>query len=296
MELVSIVMPTYNHADYIGKALDSVIAQSYKNWECIVVNNHSVDNTVEIVESYRDPRIRLFNFSNHGVIAASRNYGIRQAAGELVAFLDSDDIWYSDKLSECLLKIGEGYDLVCHGEKWTSRRSTRDVYYGPGRRATAGMLLFQGNCISTSAVVVSRKYLIRLDGFCEHADMVTAEDYDLWLRLAEAGVRIGFINKLLGEYNIHGDNLSGSVIRNMQAVMQVVKTGYSRIPNKHILYRLLMIRRIAIVYYSGARGLSDTARFSAAWPYYFKAWLHWPFYLRLYAGMLLNLLRYRVND
>ena len=72
----SIVIPTYNHGHLIKRCLDSIVAQTYIHWEAIVVNNYSNDNTVEIVESYRDPRIRLVNNANHGIIAVSRNKGI----------------------------------------------------------------------------------------------------------------------------------------------------------------------------------------------------------------------------
>src|SRR3990167_9298210 len=114
--LISVVIPTYNHAKYLHIALESVIKQSFSNWEVIVVNNYSEDNTIDVVEAFQDQRIHLVNFRNHGVIGASRNEGLRHAHGEFVAFLDSDDIWYPEKLSHCLAVLHEGYDLVCHNE------------------------------------------------------------------------------------------------------------------------------------------------------------------------------------
>ena len=96
--LVSVIMPTYNHGRYIGEAIDSVIAQSYSNWELIIVNNYSSDDTGTVVSSYTDTRISIFNFSNSGIVARSRNYGISIARGAYVAFLDSDDIWLPRKL------------------------------------------------------------------------------------------------------------------------------------------------------------------------------------------------------
>ena len=94
----SVIIPTYNPGHLIGRCLSSVIAQTFQAWEAIVVNNYSQDNTIEVVEGFRDERVRLFNFSNKGVIAASRNEGIRQAGGDFIAFLDSDDWWYPKKL------------------------------------------------------------------------------------------------------------------------------------------------------------------------------------------------------
>ncbi|MBL0209044.1 MAG: glycosyltransferase family 2 protein [Propionivibrio sp.] len=123
MPLVSVVVPTYNHAQFIGHALASVCAQTFTNWEAIVVNNFSTDDTESIVASMVDPRISLVSFANNGVIAASRNHGVGLARGEFVAFLDSDDCWYPHKLERCLKMMTLGYDLVCHGELWVRSES-----------------------------------------------------------------------------------------------------------------------------------------------------------------------------
>src|SRR5262245_23810861 len=90
---VTVVIPTYNCADLLRQALASVVTQTRSDWEAIVVNNASTDNTLVAVAACRDPRIRVIEFRNQGVIAASRNRGITEAQGEWVAFLDSDDLW-----------------------------------------------------------------------------------------------------------------------------------------------------------------------------------------------------------
>ena len=101
MTRVSVVVPTYNHARFIGDALRSVVAQTFGDWEAVVVNNFSTDDTVDVVRGIGDPRIRLVDFANHGIIAAGRNEGIRLATGDYVAFLDSDDAWHPGKLERC---------------------------------------------------------------------------------------------------------------------------------------------------------------------------------------------------
>ena len=110
---VSIIIPTYNKGEYIGKCLQSVIDQTFTDWEAIIVNNFSEDNTVDIVKGFNEPRFHLINFKNHGVIAASRNRGIRSAKGKYIAFLDSDDWWYPKKL-EIVLKYFNKADVVYH--------------------------------------------------------------------------------------------------------------------------------------------------------------------------------------
>src|SRR3989304_8476363 len=96
--LVSVIMPTYNHARFIGEAIGSVLNQTYPNLELIIIDNYSEDNTEEIVSSYKNQRVKYFKFRNHGVIAASRNYGMRHAQGDYIAFLDSDDLWEPTKI------------------------------------------------------------------------------------------------------------------------------------------------------------------------------------------------------
>ena len=101
-ELVSVIIPTYNHANFLSKTLKSVINQTYSNWEAIVIDNHSKDNTDEVVAKFKDSRIILYKIKNNGIIAKSRNLGIEHANGKWIAFLDADDWWYPDKLKTCL--------------------------------------------------------------------------------------------------------------------------------------------------------------------------------------------------
>ena len=110
--LVSVIVPTYNHATHLSRALRSVFKQTYKNWELIVVDNHSTDNTEALVKSFNSSRIKYLKINNHGVIAVSRNAGIEVAEGEWIAFLDSDDFWSEDKIEACLMM--NGADFIYH--------------------------------------------------------------------------------------------------------------------------------------------------------------------------------------
>jgi glycosyltransferase involved in cell wall biosynthesis len=292
--LVSVVIPSYNYAHLIGRAIQSVLDQSYPYFEVIIVDNHSNDGTDEVIGCFNDSRIRLCKIHNHGVIAASRNMGIQQAQGELIAFLDADDLWYPTKLELCLEKINQGYDMVCHGEHWFGDGCDRKVFYGPEARASYASLLFFGNCLSTSAVVLKRNLLLDINGFNEQAEMITAEDYDLWLRLARIGAKIGFVAEILGEYTLHAGNQTRSVLRNMEAVMYVVNKHFMTYPADKI--RLFSIRkRRAIILYGGARSLQDSAAYVQAWRYFFRSICTWPFLPKTYMAMALNLLHKRVD-
>lgn len=299
MPRVSVVIPTYNHAQFIGKALASVCAQTFTDWEAVVVNNFSADDTEAVIASLADPRIRLVNFANHGVIAASRNHGMTLARGEFVAFLDSDDCWYPRKLEQCLRLLASGYDAVCHGEAWVSERGgarrLREVFYGPEARASFESLLFQGNCLSTSAVVARRQHLEAVGGFDEREALITAEDYHLWLKLARGGAKIGFVHEILGEFRIHDGNNSKAALRNMEAVRAAFEDMSAQLSGASLASRLQGWRRRAIIDYSGGRGLQDNGEHRKAWVWFLKAIARWPFMPKFYAALLLNALHRRVG-
>ncbi len=288
--LISVVMPTYNHARFLNAALQSVLEQTYDSWEVIVVNNYSEDNTVEVVNEIDDPRIKLINFENRGVIAAGRNKGISISSGKYIAFLDSDDSWYPDKLKECIVLLEKGFDLVCHGEFWVKEgRSKRSVIYGPEKKARYRSLLFNGNCISTSATVVRKDTLDKVYNFCESPDMVTAEDYDLWLKLSRSGAKIAFIKKILGEYRIHNANHSKEVLTNMTAERAVLEKHIAMLRPLSMYDKLLEYRRKSIVFYGAGRGFQSNNEYNTALNYFLKSFKIYPFIGRLYVAVIMTL-------
>ena len=98
----------------MGKALESVINQTFKNWEAIVIDNNSTDDTNKVVNEINDPRVKYLKINNNGVIARSRNLGIKFAKGDWIAFLDSDDWWSKEKLEICLNNSDDNVDLIYH--------------------------------------------------------------------------------------------------------------------------------------------------------------------------------------
>lgn len=232
--LVSVVIPTYNHAHFLGRALNSVLGQTHTNWEVILVDNHSQDNTDEVVQGFTDSRINLLKIHNNGVIAASRNMGIHVARGEWIAFLDSDDFWYPEKLATALKGIKEDGSIdVCSTDEIMVYEATgngRLLQYGPYCSDFYKRLLVAGNCLSPSASLVRRKFINENNTlFREDRELVTAEDYDFWLLLARAGARFKFIHSVQGEYLIHATNNSGQAERHSQAVINVIKDHVYRL-------------------------------------------------------------------
>ncbi len=224
--LVSIIIPSYNHANFIGKAIQSVLDQTYKNYEIILIDNHSNDGTHEIVGRFENKaNIRILHINNNGIIAASRNMGISAAQGEWIAFLDSDDSWMPEKLEKTMQVANKGeeggYDVICHNEVkvYEDSINQQPLIHGPYEKDFYQALLMKGNRLSTSATVVRRDFLLKYKlQFNESKNFVTAEDYALWLDLARFKARFFFIDESLGVYYIHKENSSGSLLRHFTSI------------------------------------------------------------------------------
>ena len=284
---VDIVIPTYNHAHFLGDALRSVRAQTMTSWRAIIVNNFSTDDTHGVVASFGDPRLHIVDFANKGIIAAARNHGLSLATSPYVAFLDSDDSWYPDKLARCVAVLDSGADVVCHGERWTSADGTfRDVSYGPEHNARYARLLFRHNCVSTSAVVARRELLAELYGFDERTDFVTAEDYDLWLRLARRGAKYAFISDVLGEFRRHDASASSAIERNSSAELAVVNSHVAQLPAS-LRIRLRHRHRRARVAYGAARAHQERGQRRDALRRYGECIRTSPLVLRAWVGLAL---------
>ena len=222
MPLVSIVIPTYNRARDLARALGSVMAQTCRNWEALVIDNHSDDGTAELVRKLNDPRIKLFEIHNQGVIAASRNLGIRNAMGEYVAFLDSDDWWAPQKLEESLKYLEQGADLVYHN-LFIARKAPQTLFrVMRGRSLKSPIfadLIRQGNSIANSSVVARKRLLVAIGGLSEDPNLIAIEDFDAWLRAAKVTEKFTLIPKILGFYWAGGGNVSnpGKSLRSLSA-------------------------------------------------------------------------------
>jgi glycosyltransferase involved in cell wall biosynthesis len=212
-ELVSIIIPTYNREKELKRALDSVLNQTYSNWEACVVDNNSSDETITLLNSYRDPRIKIFRIDNKGVIAASRNLGIFYSKGKYLAFLDSDDWWTRSKLEISIKKLeAKGVSVVYH-DMYLARKDNQKFFL---RKAKSRQLIqpffndliINGNALSTSGVLLKKDDLIEISCFSEEPKLVAIEDFDAWLRLALLNKKFYKISKILGFYWLGGNNTS----------------------------------------------------------------------------------------
>jgi len=234
--LISVVIPTYNHADFLKVAISSVLAQTYQNLEIVVVDNHSHDHTNAVVDSFNDDRIQLHKINNNGIIAASRNLGVDQAKGDWIAYLDSDDYWYPTRL-QCLVDSMDSdfkYDVMSTDEYKTNTLNTEKskLIYGPLRGQKYRSLLLYGNRLSPSAALIRKGFLLENEvRFNESINFVTVEDYDYWLQLALLDARFKFIHSFEGEYLVHGGNSSGSLELHKRNELNLLKYHVFNVQN-----------------------------------------------------------------
>lgn len=260
---VSVVIPAYNAAAFIGRTLDTVRAQTFTEYETILVDDGSTDGTAEVARAYfmrYAMRGRVVRQENRG-IAAARNTGMRAAAGAYIALLDHDDLWSSEKLATVMTEFRRhpGVDLICHEEHITREghvvRVTR-------RRLPRGnlyeALLFDGNLLSPSAATFRREVALALGGFDERAEYLTVEDYDFWMRLSRER-RILFLDRVLGEYVLVERGASRRLVFHHLALEQMLRNHLNEYLRVHpgVLARLRVRRRLAMVYRSAARQLIE---------------------------------------
>ena len=207
MPTISVIIPTYNRANYITKAINSVLSQSYKDYEIIVVDDGSTDNTCQIIKNYNTKITYIFQ-ENKGPSAA-RNLGILHANGKYISFLDSDDIWKKHKLRVQIDTIIKNPDIKIN--------YTQEIWIRNGIRINQKKIhskhdgwIFE-QClplciISPSSVIIHREIFNKTGLFDEN--LIVCEDYDLWLRIS-ADYPIKYIEKpLIIKYGGHSDQLS----------------------------------------------------------------------------------------
>lgn len=211
-QLVTIILPAYRMGAYIEDALRSIAAQTEKQWEVIVVDDHGPeDGTSAAVLAFAksvEQRVELIRHEVNQGVSGARNTGIRSGRGEFVAFLDPDDSWMPHHLEQALTALSTGADVVCApvlsyrdepGRSWTHQ-----AYFEPWKRDHFPLSLAVYNFILPSAVVVRRSHVLDAGCFDTAPDLQHIEDYDLWIRLVETGSRFVFLDRISVRYRKHG--------------------------------------------------------------------------------------------
>jgi glycosyltransferase involved in cell wall biosynthesis len=258
----SVVIPTYNRAELLRRALRSLAAQTYKNFEVIVCDDGSTDATKQVCASFSgDLAITYIWEENWGGPARPRNNGLKVARGLYIGFLDSDDWWYPDKL-EVIAKYFPESDVVYHdldvltpeGKKYFKRMRGRKLNSSPFID-----LMVNGDALSNSAVVIKKSLVDQVGGLSEDRLLIAAEDSDLWLKIARITNRFRYIPKSLGAYcrwEGNATQMSEKQIARVKALSQSHKsflTGEDKKQHEMLLSYMVGMTRYRM-------GLSDDAR------------------------------------
>lgn len=283
---VSVVVPAWNAAKFIGKTLDSVKAQTFTDYEVIVTDDGSNDDTKSVVDAWLAVNgvsgscIRQENKK----IAAARNTAMRAAKGEFIALLDHDDFWYPEMLAKSMAEFEHRPEVLLVGSHIHATKNGERVALVKKGPAVTGMyerLLFEGNTLAPSAVVFRKDAALSIGGFREDPRLNTVEDYDFWMRLSRNGA-FRFIDEALASYTIVENSASSKVEYHHSNLEYLLNLHFAEhYPNPSALTRLRMRRRLAMVYRSATSALLASGRepqlraayarkMLAAWPFDWK--------------------------
>jgi len=253
--LVSIIVPMYNAEKYIAETIESVINQTYKNWELLIVDDCSTDSSRDIVRKYinKDNRIKLIESeTNFGGPARPRNIGIEHAKGDYIAFLDADDVWFPEK-TEKQLYFMQKYDLnfsstsiikINNNSKLIKTKNSFSDKVDKLTKHKKNIIknLIRWNFIIISSVIIKKKSLIKFD---EDVKLIGVEDYDLWLRLlSKNNIKYMFYNKELVCYRILNNSLSHTNYLYQQAKASYCILKYILDTNKSEYYKIFLERNM----------------------------------------------------
>lgn len=263
-KLVSIITPTYNSSKYLAETIDSVLNQSYKNWEWIIVDDCSDDGTQQTIAeaSKLDSRIKhLSTTTNSGGPATPRNIGLDKASGEFICFLDSDDVWLPDKIKIQLEQIEDNdgvcsnYNIINSQSKFQKtvdikfKKMIFDFFFGKET-------IFYFNYVGINTVMIRRTD----QRFDKASDLIAIEDYVFWIHYIQKGHKIKVLDNILLNYRVHNEAISQwsntnsfkKIINYFRRYRAQKKISFTTFFLATVLMRLRILFRLTIQNLSGS--------------------------------------------
>lgn len=260
--LVTVITPLFNAQDFIGETIESVLDQTYQNWEMIIVDDCSTDNSRDIVKKYeaKESRIKLIELEkNFGGPARPRNVGLDISKGDYLAFLDADDVWLKNKLQ---VQINEmlvnNLDFTSTDSKFIDDNSIDTIinkhkiiiFFKKIKRKATLSDVIKGSFISTSSAIVSKNFISKFD---ENKDFIGVEDMYLWMKiLNEKNVRYKYIRDKLIKYRVSSTSLSERGVNQKQAIkanLCILKFILDNQKFEYIKYFYIRIIKLAFIYF-----------------------------------------------
>ncbi len=233
--LVSVVIPVFNRSEELRRAIEALARQTVQGFEVIVCDDGSTEDIPAVLSQFvRSMSIVYCRIPNSGGPARPHNIGIGAARGEWIAMLDSDDWWDDNRMEIVSTQLRSGIDVLYHplrvvrarGLESSSER--RNLVGEPMRGDALKHLVMFGNPIPNSSVLVRKSKLLSVGGIVEDPELVAVEDFDAWLRLAEAGAHFCFLDQVLGSYWIGSDGISAFSMRQITRLTAVFERHVDR--------------------------------------------------------------------
>jgi glycosyltransferase involved in cell wall biosynthesis len=263
---VSILLPSYNYEKYIKEAIDSVLKQTYKNWELIIIDDGSSDNSVNIIKSYKDKRIIFHTQKNQGV-TKTLNRALDISSGDYICFLDADDVYHPEKLEKQVEMMKSGYDMVTtqveaindEGEPsndkffnlWWNTFNPKIVF---GKNIEFNF--FNGNYLCKSALMLKRELFDKYGKF--NTKLITAYDLELWLKMLPH-IKINRCEHVLTYYRWHGLNETSTNTLRMRIELLLIYDKYLESLKLSIKEDPKRVNKfiLGFIYYIRIQGLQD---------------------------------------
>lgn len=287
---VSVIIPVYNGERYIAQAIESALAQTYRNFEIVVVNDGSTDNSYEKIKPYL-PSIKYIFQQNQGV-AAARNTAIKNSSGEFIAFLDQDDLWLPEKLElQVDYLLGNPDVGLVHSNMSYINEEGKPIepHFGRWQTDVSGWCfkdLFIDNRIAILTALLRRECLDQLGLFNEK--YASVDDYDLMLRISRK-YPIGHIDRELALYRIHGKNTSRNWApidaRRIEILEKIISSDANIVSE---LGKKVVKNRMLSLYWDVAEGYAGQQEYEMARKYWKKAIRLQPIKLESYLKLIWN--------
>ena len=281
---VSVIITTYNRAQLVSRALQSALNQTYGDFEIIVVDDASTDNTMEVLGRFEDKRIRYLRREKNGGNSASRNTGIQAAKGDYIALLDSDDEWFPEKLQKQVNKFiesGEGVGLIYTGFLYVSQKTGEILgQVIPTFRGNVYANLFMKGCFLANSSAFIKKTCFEKVGFFDE-DLRSCVDWDMWIRLSKY-FEFDFVPDILTKFYFHENQVSSNLnmrVLGTERLIRKHKDDFSQFPSRFALY----LKRIGIFFFLSGNGIKGRQ-------YLWDSIRRYPFQRSAYIYLLLSIL------
>lgn len=210
--LVSIIMPNYNGAKFLTETIESVLAQTYTNWELLFVDDCSTDNSLELIQDYKDDRIKVLRNEKNSGAAVSRNYALREATGKWIAFLDSDDLWVKDKLQKQLtFMVERKYDFTYTSYEHINENSDPLNVYVAGPKKIGKCKMFMYDYVGCLTVIFNAE---KVGVIQVNPGLKARNDYAIWLKICRI-CNCYYLNEILAQYRIRKNSISHSGLKKL---------------------------------------------------------------------------------